>query len=292
MTIHRLRTTIPPPPEAWTTGGTCAVPVELPAADEPLVQWLARRWSIEAAEVGAYLIVAATAGRLLLAQLEAYDLFPGQPQPGVHPSPGCVMLPKHCAELIAETASTLGLRVARHTGNLMHAHIQGKLANPRVTAPAQDDDGAPLRADDTSLKVWLPEGLQSKIDLLADHLELTRSDVIRNALLLHAYGRIRFEAWTEQGGWRPKRKASADETRAYAAGDVRFSPDRSASTGPEAEPETTPGRRVGFIRQHGKSNDGVRVFMPSLLKEKLEGLARVKGLPASEYCRVALVDAI
>jgi hypothetical protein len=150
-----------------------------------------------------------------------------------------------------------------------------------------------MKKDDASLTVWLPAELQAKIDGLAEHYELTRSDIIRNSLLLHAYGRIRYEGWTSEGSWRPKRKATREQKAAYRLGEVRFYRDRVSSlSDDEVPPDRPPGRRTEFIRQHGKSEETTRVFLPELLKRRIEEIGSLAGLPASEHCRRTLADMI
>jgi Arc/MetJ-type ribon-helix-helix transcriptional regulator len=168
------------------------------------------------------------------------------------------------------------------------------ILNPQAVSVALPDlDGEKLRADDSSLTVHLPDELEDKIEKLATYHELTKSDVIRNCLMLHVYGRVRYELWTSEGSWRPKRKSNKEVEEAYKSGNVRFSrsrPNRNddppITTSP---PSVSPPRRSEFIRQHGKSGEGTRVHMPSLLKQRLEESANAQGMKAvSEYCRRTL----
>jgi len=293
MSVHSPLLGLPRPGAPWTDSKVLVVPIELPAAAVPQIEWLSGRWSLEFATIASDILVAATSGRYVLAQLTSHRLQPQQP-PRV---PGTEVL---SLSLLSESAHRLRLAAARLRTNaaaaggmLILGHLEGQrllpLTDP-VTAKLEGD--LPMR-DDASWTIWLPEGLHDKIDALASHQELTKSDVIRNGLLLHAVGRTQFERWTSEGSWRPKRKASRDELQAFRAGDVRFSrgrppPSADGDAATQPSPPPSPGRRADFIRQHGKSEMATRVFLPTWLKSRLEALAGQARLPASEYGRRVL----
>lgn len=289
MSVHSPLSGLPRPGAPWTDSEVLVVPIELPAAAVPQIEWLSGRWSLEFASIASDILVAVTSGRYVLAQLTSHRLQPQQ-APRV---PGAEAL---SLSLLSESAHRLRLAAARLRTNtaaaggmLILEHLQGQTLLPLTDpATAKLEGDLPLR-DDASLTIWLPEGLHDRIDALAGHQELTKSDIIRNGLLLHAFGRTRFETWTSEGSWRPKRKASSDELQAYSAGEVRFSRERPPpSADGDAAPKPSPGRRADFIRQHGKSEAATRVFLPAWLKGKLEALAGLAGLPASEYGRRVL----
>ena len=289
MTVHLSLSTLPLPEAAWVNSSALVVPIKLPAEAPPLLEWLSDRWGLDVANIASDILVAATSGRYVLAQLTCYGLQPDQ-APG---APGAdvlnLSLLSESARQLKLAASRLRTNIAEAAGLLILEHLQGKRLQASAEPATPKLDSELLKRDDASLTIWLPEGLDARIGSLAEHHAMTKSDIIRNGLLLYAAGRIRFEEWTAEGSWRPKRKASRDVLQAYAEGDIRFSRERPrASVDGDGTPPPMPGRRTEFIRQHGKSEVATRVFLPAWLKGKLEALASEAGVPASEHGRRAL----
>ncbi|PUE18515.1 hypothetical protein B9Z43_12010 [Limnohabitans sp. MMS-10A-192] len=232
-----------------------------------------------------------------LAQLTAHHLQPQQGTRGLDTSVLNLQLLKPTVDLLEGVAVPNVTDLSQKCGQLVLNHLLGILNPQAVSVALPDVDGAKLRVDDASLTVHLPEELEEKIDELAEYHELTKSDVIRNSLLLYVYGRVRYELWTAEGSWHPKRKATQDISVAYEAGEIRFShcrpyqgDDLSIKKSP---PRVLPARRSEFIRQHGKAGEGTRVHMPALLKQRLEEVTKAQGLKAvSEHCRRTLAQLI
>ena len=280
MPVFSSNADIPRPPDQWCGGDTVPVRINLPARAVPQLEWLSERWTLNMSTIAADILVVATSGRYLLAQLAAHNLQPQQSYRGSDAAVLNLQLLRPSLTLLEQAVIPNLSDLGHKCGQLVFNHLQGVLNPQLVSVALPDPDGEKLRADDGSLTVHLPDELERKIDVLADFHELTKSDVMRNCLLLHVYGRIRYELWTADGSWRPKRKAANEDVQAYKAGEIRFSRDRS------------PVGRSEFIRQHGKSGDGTRVFLPVLLKERLQVLADAQGLRISEYCRRTLAALI
>lgn len=289
MPVFSSNSQIPRPPDQWVDGEVVQLQVELPTRAVPWLEWLAKRWAIPVPVVAADMLVAATSGRYLLAQLTGNHLQPVQYS--YTSNSGLLTL-----NLLAPTVDRLEKSVVPHvndsankSGQILFGHLQGALNPQMVSIALTDPDGEKLRKDDESLKIHLPEELEKKINTLSIYLELTKSDIIRNSLLLHIYGRIRYELWTSEGNWRPKRKATKEELQGYRDGSILKSPARSFD---EPGIKFSLPRRTEFIQEHGKSVEPTRVFMPALLKQRLEYLAGTHRLPISEYCRRNLVALI
>lgn len=291
MPIFSPHADIPSPPDRWVGGDTVPVRINLPARVVPQLEWLSERWTLNMATIAVDILVAVTSGRYLLAQLAAHHLQPPQGYRGSDTSVLNLQLLKPSLELLEKVAVPNVNDLGQKCGHLLLNHLQGELNPQLVSVVFTDPDGEKLKKDDDSLTVHLPEELERKIEVLAEFHELTKSDVMRNCLLLHLYGRIRYELWTADGSWRPKRKATKEVARAHVMGDVRFSRDRPYFDD-DASIKASSARRGEFIRQHGKSGDGTRVFMPALLKDRLEDLANALGQRPSEYCRRTLATLI
>ena len=273
------------------------VRIALPVRAVAQLEWLSERWGLTMATIAADMLVSVTSGRYLLAQLTAHHLQPQQGTRGLDSAVLNLQLLKPTVDLLESAVVPNVNELSHKCGQLVLSHLLGILNPQSVSVALPDPDGEKLRADDASLTVHLPEELEDKIDALAEHHELTKSDVIRNCLMLHVYGRVRYELWTSEGSWRPKRKATQESAVAYEVGEIRFSPDRSYQIDElsikKSPARVLPARRSEFIRQHGKSGEGTRVHMPALLKQRLEESASAQGLKAvSEYSRRTLVTLI
>jgi predicted DNA-binding protein len=291
MPVFSPHADIPRPSDQWVGCDIVPVRIHLPARVVAQLEWLSERWTLNMATIAADVLVAVTSGRYLLAQLAAHHLQPQQGYRGSDTSVLNLQLLKPSLDLLEKVAVPTVDDLGHKCGQLVLNHMQGVLNPQLVSVALPDPDGEKLRKDDDSLTVHLPEELERKIEALADFYELTKSDVMRNCLLLHVYGRIRFELWTADGSWRPKRKATKEVVRAYVEGDAIFSRKRPYY-GDDEPIKKSPDRRSEFIRKHGKSGDGARVFMPALLKDRLQELANSQGQKPSEYCRRTLVTLI
>lgn len=128
--------------------------------------------------------------------------------------------------------------------------------------------------DDTALKVWIPEALDRCLQDLAIRFEQTKSDLTRNALMLHVHGRSVFERLVENKLWRLRRRQQIEDNR-------KFSLERTS-----LKLRDVP-RRV-FIEAFGKNTEDLKVWMPRELLGRITGLAINAGLTPSEYARRAL----
>ena len=297
MPVFSSNTEIPKPGRQWLEAEVVPVRIALPVNVVSQIEWLSERWSLTMATIAADMLVSVTSGRYLLAQLTTHHIQPQQGTRGLDTSVLNLQLLRPTVELLEAAVVPNVTDLSQKCGQLVLNHLLGILNPQAVSVALPDPDGEKLRSDDTSLTVHLPDELEGKIEELAEYHELTKSDVIRNCLLLHVYGRVRYELWTSDGSWRPKRKATQEVVTAYELGDVKFSPDRPYE-GDDAPEESipsvkSPARRSDFIRVHGKSGEGTRVHMPALLKQRLEEETRAQRLKAvSEYCRRTLATLI
>lgn len=293
MIFYSAKDILDAPASQWLDAQVAPLRIALPLSTVAQLEWLSARWSLTTATIAADMLVAVTSGRYLLAQLEFHQLQPQQDTQGSHSVALNLQLLKPTVDLLESVAVPNVTDLSHKCGQMIMNHLLGVLNPQLVSVALPDPDGEKLRVDEASLTVHLPEELEDKIDKLARTRELTKSDVIRNCLMLHVYGRVRYELWTSEGSWRPKRKSSKEVEDAYKSGNVRFSrsrPNRNddppITTSP---PSVSPPRRSEFIRQHGKSGEGTRVHMPALLKQRLEESANAQGMKAvSEYCRRTL----
>lgn len=227
----------------------------------------------------------------MLSQLTTHSLQPKQKSVFTNAATCQLNLLELSARELDKRSDEQLMNIDQVCDTLVRQYLLGKMNPQFVSASVPDPVGVQLRSDDESLRIWMPENLEEKIELLSEQHEQTKSDIIRNTLLLSVYGRIRYEQWTSDGDWRPKRKSSKLEQKAYSEGEIKFSRPRPRSNKTDEQPVTF-GKRTEFIQAHGKSRDGTRVFLPSQLKQQLQSLADGTRTPLSEYCRRSLVSLI
>lgn len=289
MPVFSSNVGIPRPADHWASGDVVPVRIKLPIRAIPQLEWLSKRWTMAVPSIAADVLVAATSGRYLLAQLTGHQLQPEQSPRSLDSSVLILQLLKPSVDVLDRTVVPNMVDLDHKCGKLILDHLQGVLNPQLVSIALPDSDGEKICDDDDSLKIHMPEELERRINTLAGYHELTKSDVIRNSLLLHVYGRIRYELWTADGNWRPKRKATKEELQGYLEGSILKSPERTFG---EMTPRFSRKRRTEFIQEHGKSIEPTRVFMPSLLKQRLQVLAEIQKLRISEFCRRTLVTLI
>lgn len=74
MPVFSSNADIPKPPDQWCGGDIVPVRINLPARAVPQLEWLSERWTLNMSTIAADILVAATSGRYLLAQLAAHML--------------------------------------------------------------------------------------------------------------------------------------------------------------------------------------------------------------------------
>jgi hypothetical protein len=139
-----------------------------------------------------------------------------------------------------------------------------------------DGDWSDYNVDDSSLRTWIPEPLDDCLDSLSLRFLQTKSDLARNALMIHVHGRYAFEQLVEHKLWRVSRRQQVEDAE----------PIRKLNTQIRPGQQTAP--RTAFIRVFGKNSRDLKVWMPKRLKLNLESVANVYGQPLSEYARRAL----
>ena len=128
--------------------------------------------------------------------------------------------------------------------------------------------------DDRSPTIHIPEVLDECLAALTDRFDQTKSDLARNALMLHVHGRRVFEALVAAKLWRLKRRVQAEDSRKFSLQGTRLRSQDSP--------------RKSYIAAFGKSVVELKVWMPSPLHDRLSSLAIALELTPAEYMRRAL----
>lgn len=149
-------------------------------------------------------------------------------------------------------------------------------------ANAAPDTSVNWSEDDVAMKVWLPTHLNATVRLLAEHFDMSASDVVRNFLLIGLVGRLGFEQLVASGAWLPKRRD--DDFEAPVLFRRKPSTDNSAGT------PTAP--RTKYIAEHGKSTEAFKLYCPADMKNLLGDMAGRDGLRPSEFGRRMLTIAM
>lgn len=209
-----------------------------------------------------------------------------------HVLPEC-SLPEHLVKMIqgAENCndSEIGLAIRRR----LELQMIGQEAPEDLTRSID----ASWLVDDTFLTVWLPDKAAADLKAFAFHVDLTLSDLLRNTMFLHLWGRTGLERCVLDGRWRKKRRSGAlDESIFYSRRLIEV-PDNNAKaqpetkwTGEESSQNESP-RRVERIAEHGKSQLAYKFWLPSAMKDLLHLRAQAFGLRDSDYCRDVVLQA-
>ena len=140
--------------------------------------------------------------------------------------------------------------------------------------PKPEGDWTAYNVDDTAVKMWIPQVLDQCLTDLTERFEQTKSDLARNALMIHVHGRMTFEALIENRLWRLRRRQEVEDNRVFSL------------MGTSLKLSDTP--RASFIKAFGKNTEDLKVWMPRRLQDDLSALAIDVGLTPSEYMRRAL----
>ena len=127
--------------------------------------------------------------------------------------------------------------------------------------------------NDSCIKLWLPEKLTLALEDLSSRTLKSRPDVLRWLFFEHVYGKNALEKLKE---WKKKDDLNRVES-SLDMGECEFSRKR----------DYTSERKV-TIQLLGKSVDDFKLWVPRLLKNKLEELAKYEDLNLSDYLRKTL----
>lgn len=119
-----------------------------------------------------------------------------------------------------------------------------------------------------TVNFWLPDSVMDAADFLGKELELTRSDVIRNILFLHLYGRVFYEDCLAQESWKTRwRKAGHFDDAIRFSRRAPLKTDLASDGLPKS---AEPAPRTAYIAAYGKSVKSIKVWLPSVMREHLE----------------------
>lgn len=158
--------------------------------------------------------------------------------------------------------------------------------------------GPHWQEDDSSLTIWLPEKALSEARLFAEHLDFTVSDLVRNTLFLHLWGRVGYAACLGDERWRQRRRLHEPDVSIKLSIQRTHVPedDEALGGGLDGGTDLRGGgqlpRRVGRIAEHGKSAQACKVWLPAAMKRRLTFWAQDAGLRTSDHCRNVLLRAL
>lgn len=132
-----------------------------------------------------------------------------------------------------------------------------------------------LISRDTTIKIWLPESIETKMEEIATLFDCSVSDFIRQVLFVHLYGRYDFLGLVE----RDKRKETPVDVDVpvpdartygimYSLTDVEYSSERCPDF---------------------KSVAGFKIWVPNKMKYHLNDLAERHKMSLSQYSREVIM---
>jgi hypothetical protein len=173
------------------------------------------------------------------------------------------------------------------------ASLPPERAIDEVLLPPPSGDWTDFGDYTEHVKVWLPKPVADAAAKLAEQFNHSTTVIVRNALVIHVYGRLAFDQLVMNGRLRAPRGYTNDvvnpkqllvsELESYRAGQQSD----MARDDPLAH-----GHLVARDGEFASSRPVValRLAVPQRLKDDLLKLAERKGKPLSEYCREVLTD--
>ena len=153
-----------------------------------------------------------------------------------------------------------------------------------MSSTIPDGDWSDYNVDDIALKIWIPQVLDECLEGLTDRFGQTKSDLARNALMIHVHGRYIFERLVEHKMWRSRRRQQVEEQVKY----VTFDSDSGRKFNAQTIHKLRDSPRTSFIRAFGKNTQDLKVWMPLKLERLIATLSTDAALTTSEYTRRAL----
>lgn len=125
---------------------------------------------------------------------------------------------------------------------------------------------------DVAIKLWLPESVEQKMEEVATLFDCSVSDLIRQILFVHLYGRYDFLGLVERED--PKKQKASGETTPQEYGVSYSFPNIAAALNP---PDDI------------KSIAGFKVWVPDKMKWHLTKLAEQHRMSMSAYAREVIM---
>jgi hypothetical protein len=137
-------------------------------------------------------------------------------------------------------------------------------------------DYSDMQKCSVTLKVWLPESVEKQLGELTSYLNTSLSDLIRQILFQHLYGRYDLIGLVERQKFDPEKPDDPYSGVRFSIGAAAPSNDSFRSLRPIAEPP----RKIA----------GVKVFIPERMRKDLDAMAGKKFQTISEYVRLVILN--
>ena len=139
-----------------------------------------------------------------------------------------------------------------------------------------DREYTDMRQCNITLKVWLPESVEAQLGELTSYLNTSLSDLIRQILFQHLYGRYDLIGLVERQKFDPEQP-----DKPYSGARFSLGPASTKSSAlPEKPVQPPPPKKIA----------GVKVFIPERMRKDLEILAGAKYQNISEYVRLVILN--
>jgi predicted transcriptional regulator len=154
------------------------------------------------------------------------------------------------------------------------------------TLPPPVGDWAGMDDDSEHLKVWVSEEVNHAADLLADQYNNSKVVIVRNALVIHVFGRLAFDQAVMHGYLKTPRGYAAEVVNPKAL----YVAEREAhERGQQTDmARLDPAAHRELLAASLPATVGLRIAVPAKLKDDLQRLAAGAGKELSAYCREVL----
>jgi len=173
------------------------------------------------------------------------------------------------------------------------AELPPERAIDEVLLPPPEGDWSDMGDYSEHVKVWLPAPAAYAAAKLAHQYHHSTTIIVRNALIIHVYGRLLFDQLVLNGQLRAPRGYHNDIVNPKQLVVAELAALRSGESTDLAREDPVTHRQLVAVDENsapGPAIVALRVAVPPRLKRDLLALAERAGRPLSEYCRVTLTS--
>jgi hypothetical protein len=141
-----------------------------------------------------------------------------------------------------------------------------------------------------ALKVWLPESVETQLNEVSLFLNVSVSDLIRQILFIHLYGRYDFLGYVERSLHYFKDPQSVVNDVMFSLADDAPPKKKRSLFGKKQEPVPAPAPKPVPAPEPPKEKQvaATKIFLPERMKQDLLAMSEKRLIPVSEYCRLVL----
>jgi hypothetical protein len=136
-----------------------------------------------------------------------------------------------------------------------------------------------------ALKVWLPDSIELQLQEMSFFLNVSMSDLIRQILFIHLYGRYDFLGYVERSLHHFKDPASVVDDVMFSLTTDDLPRSKLSLFGKKKVTDPEPEKPSAPEPPKEKQVAATKIFLPERMKQDLLAISEKRLVPVSEYCR-------